>query len=259
MQTLSKKYQSFVSDMKNAAGDSKVHATIKGGLHDGSVDDDKISIKKSSVKVSKLRPTQNEIDIDKSLSWPLQKNAAMLGTFLKGNNVTIMAPIITLNNKWIIDGHHRWSQVYAFNAQATMACANLSMPGLNPIEGLKVVQTAIAATMGTIPQASVKGTNLLKASEDTVKKEVLKLMSAGSEGPKALRWLKKFNKIKNNEGPAELADYVWQQIKVMQSKSQPAPGAPARGFMPQTDQPPGGMPKLAQLLKKGVVNWNDPF
>jgi len=45
----------------------------------------------------------------------------------------------------------------------------------------------------------------------------------------------------------------------MQNSAKPAAGAPKRGFMPQTDEPSGGMPKLAQLLKKGVVNWNDPF
>tara|TARA_R110002051_G_scaffold288105_1_gene350850 strand:- start:224 stop:1051 length:828 start_codon:yes stop_codon:yes gene_type:complete len=258
MQTLGKKYESFVTDLSDEAGDSKVRATIQAGLQDGDIHDDKIDIKEVSIPVKNLRPTQNEIDIGKSLNFPLEKNASQLKDFLTGNNVEIVSPIITLNQKWVIDGHHRWSQVYAFNANATMKCANLSFPGLDPIRGLKAVQTAIAAVMGEVPQKHVDGTNLLKAPEDQVKKIIISMINKGSQGAKALDWMKRFNKIKQHNA-AEAADYIWQQVEVMQKNAKPAAGAPKRGFMPQTDEPPGKMPKLAQLLKKGVVNWNEPF
>tara|TARA_R110000824_G_scaffold205948_3_gene390911 strand:- start:3990 stop:4850 length:861 start_codon:yes stop_codon:yes gene_type:complete len=259
MQNLGKKYEAFVTTMSDDAGDEKVRAALKAGLQDGDIEDDKIAIKEVTVAVKDLRPTQNEIDIEKSLNYPLEIDSKLLKDYLVGKNVVIMAPIITLNAKWVIDGHHRWSQVYAFNANATMKCANLVFPGLDPIHGLKAVQTAIAAVMGEIPQKSVDGTNLLKASEEKVKSDIVRMISSGAVGQKALEWLKKFNKIRNNEGPNEAAAYIWQQIEVMQTKAKPAAGAPKRGFMPQTDEPPGQMPKLAQLLKKGVVNWNDPF
>jgi len=257
-QTLGKKYESFVTAMDDAAGDAKVYAAIQAGLSDGDIEDDKIDVKEVTVAVKDLRPTQNEIDVGKSLNWPLVKDTALLKDYIVGKGVVIMAPIITLNSKWVIDGHHRWSQVYAFNANATMKCANLVFPGLDPIYGLKAVQTAIAAVMGEIPQNTVGGTNLLKASEDEVKADIVRMISSGSVGQKALKELKKFNKIKALDANVA-ADYIWQQVEVMQTKAKPAAGAPKRGFMPQTDEVPGEMPKLAQLLKKGVVNWNEPF
>ena len=256
--TLGKKYESFVAGLDDIVADKKVRAALQAGLKDGDVHDDKINISDATIAVSNLRPTQNEIDINKSLNWPLEKKSEQLKTFLKGSNIEIMAPIITLNGKWVIDGHHRWSQVYAFNAKATMKCANLKFPGMNPIDGLKAVQVAIAAAMGEVPQNTVEGTNLLVAPEDTVKKEIIRMIEGGSEGKKALRILKMFNKIQQPTAEAA-ANYIWQQISIMQTKAKPAAGAPARGFMPQTDEPSGGMPRLAQLLKKGVINWNEPL
>ena len=257
-QNLGRDYKSFVKGLDDIVADKKVRATLQAGLKDGDVMDDKINITEVTIPVSKLRPTQNEIDIGKSLNWPLEKNSAQLKEFLKGNNIVIMAPIITLNGKWVIDGHHRWSQVYAFNAKATMKCANLKFPGMNPIDGLKAVQAAIAAVMGEVPQNTVEGTNLLIAAEDKVKNEIIRMIEGGSEGKKALRILKMFNKIQQPTAEAA-ANYIWQQIAIMQSKAKPAAGAPPRGFMPQTDEPSGGMTKLAQLLKKGVINWNEPL
>ena len=258
MQNLGKKYEAFVTNMSDDAGDLKVNATLKAGLADGDVDDDKINIKEVPVNVSELRPTQNEIDIGKSLNYPLEVDPKLLKDYLIGKDVVIVAPIITLNEKWVIDGHHRWSQVYAFNSQATITCANLSFPGMDPIHGLKAVQTAIAAVMGEIPQKHVSGTNLLKAPEEKVKADIVRMISSGAVGQKALKELKKFRKIKELDANVA-ADYIWQQIEVMQQKAKPAAGAPKRGYMPQTDEVPGEMPKLAQLLKKGVINWNDPF
>ena len=97
MQNLGKKYEAFVTTMSDDAGDEKVRAALKAGLNDGDIEDDKIAIKEVSVPVKNLRPTQNEIDIDKSLNWPLVKSSALLKDYLKGQDVVIMAPIVTLN------------------------------------------------------------------------------------------------------------------------------------------------------------------
>ena len=257
-QNLGKQYEKFVTGLDDAVGDEKVKAVLMSGLKDGDIQDDQIAIKEISVGVSNLSPTQNEIDVQKSLSWPLQKDAKGLQKYLEGVNVVIMAPIITLNGKWVIDGHHRWSQVYSFNAQATMKCANLVFPGLNPLTGLKAVQTAIAAIKGDVPQNAVSGTNLLKAGEDQIIKDCIDLMKSGSNGLLAAKILKKFNKVKTLNFE-ECARYIWQQVEVMQKESQPAQGAPERGYMPQTDQVPGEFDAISKLLKKGVINWNEPI
>lgn len=255
---LGKQYEKFVTGLDDVVGDEKVKAVLMSGLKDGDIDDDKIEIREISVGVSDLRPTQNEIDVQKSLSWPLKKDAKGLRDYLEGNDVVIMAPIITLNGQWVIDGHHRWSQVYAFNANATMKCANLVFPGLNPLTGLKAVQTAIAAIKGDIPQNPVSGTNLLKAGEDQIINDCIQLMKSGSQGILAAKILKKFNKV-TSLNFEECARYIWKQVEVMQKESQPAQGAPARGFMPQTDQVPGEFDAISKLLKKGIINWNEPI
>ena len=257
-QNLGKQYEKFVTGLDDVVGDDKVKAVLMSGLKDGDIDDDKIAIKSVSIGVSNLRPTQNEIDVQKSLSWPLTKDPKGLNDFLEGNDIVIMAPIITLNGQWIIDGHHRWSQVYAFNANATMKCANLVFPGLNPLTGLKAVQTAIAAIKGDVPQNAVSGTNLLNAGEDQVIKDCIQLMKKSSNGILAAKILKKFNKVKTLNFE-ECARYIWRQVEVMQKKSQPAQGAPERGYMPQTDQVPGEFDAISKLLKRGVINWNAPI
>jgi len=256
-QALLKKYKSFVTDLKDEAGDHKVNAALNAGLSDGSIDDDKISMSLTNIPVTKLRPTQNEIDISKSLNFPLQKDASQLKDFLTGVGVEIVGPIVTLNGKWIVDGHHRWSQVYAFNADATMKCMNMIFPGMHPLEGLKGVQTAIAASMGTIPTKSVEGTNLLTASEDKVKGIISYMIRSKmqTEGGKAIKWLKKYDKI-DKMSPEAAAGYIWNQVEVMQTKAIPAPNAPERGYMPQVDEPSDDVLKD---LEKGKVNWNEPY
>ena len=93
----------------------------------------------------------------------------------------------------------------------------------------------------------VPRTNLLKASEDKLKADVVALIGTGSVGTTAMKTLKKFNKIKSID-PNEAADYVWQQVEVMQTNAKPATGAPERGYMPQTDEPPGKFDDLEKIL-----------
>ena len=83
MQTLGKKYETFVTDLDDEVGDSKVQAALQAGLSDGDIEDDKIDIKEVTIPVKNLRPTQNEIDIGKSLNWPLQKDTALLKDYIE--------------------------------------------------------------------------------------------------------------------------------------------------------------------------------
>ena len=52
-----------------------------------------------------------------------------LDKMLKGDNVKLKAktgevPMVIFNNKYIIDGHHRWSKIYCANKNATVFCLN---------------------------------------------------------------------------------------------------------------------------------------
>ena len=194
------------------------------------------------VPIKDLHPTQNEVDATKSLLYPLT-NAKNAEAILSGNGVTLGAPIITFKKTNVIDGHHRWSQTYALNPEATMAALDFNPGGdFNWEDCLKVVQLAIATKTGTVPTASVTGgNNLFRWGEDDVKKYVIDNISDD-----VVAVFEKHGKGKTKE---EIADYVAGNVKTMQSHAQPEKGASKRDFMPQTNDS-----TVAFAAKNGLID-----
>lgn len=245
-------YETFVKELGEFADDNKLIAAIEAGKKDGKMNDEKVSFKSVIIAVKKLHPMQNEIDMNQSLKFQLEgKFPQSLKDILSGEPITIKAPIITLNGKYIIDGHHRWSQVYSMNDNAKMKALNLEIDD-DPIDVLKAVQMAIAATIKDVPTQDVQGTNLLDADGDTVRKFVKKHISDVT-----LDTLKESGEIKSAD-KVESADYVWSNIRQMQRTSQPVKGAPDRDFMPQTDDAETDTKSWKDLLKAGVINFKEP-
>lgn len=249
---LHKDYEDFVKELGELASDDKIIAAIRAGKRDGKLSDEKVKITKVSIPVKKLHPTQNEIDVDKSLKYQLKgENPGQLATILEGKDLILKAPIITLNNKYIIDGHHRWSQVYAMNPDATMVAMNMEIDE-DPIEVLKAVQMAIAAKLGEVPTAKVEGHNLLKIKEKKLKNYVQDKIK-----DETLDVLAKEQKIELAD-KEYAADYIWDNVDSMQKTSQPAKGAPDRDVMPQTDDAEDKDGDWKDLLQQGVINFKEP-
>lgn len=259
-------YQEFVSKLGKLASDPKVVAFLKSGRKDGHETDDKLTATSKPIAVADLRPTQNEIDVKGSLFWPLTKPDAMTKCMSDGP-ITIKAPVVTYAGKWIIDGHHRWSQLYSMNKNGQINCIDLSGPKLNPIDVLKIVQMAIAADIGKVPVASVKGQNLLKMPKPNVKKYI----KATIQDSCAKILIPKIQKNNADEEPKQgdnvsesnvsnsdaqiAANYIWKNVESMQKTSQPAAGAPKRDFMPQTDDAKDAL----DMIAKGAINFNEPY
>lgn len=244
-------YSDFVKQLGDLAGDSKVQAFIKAGKSDGDQDDDKLTAVAKQIAVVDLRPTQNEIDVQGSLKWPLTKPDSLMNCLKKGA-VTIKAPVVTYNGKFIIDGHHRWSQLYSMNKDGIINCVDLVGPKMNPINVLKIVQLAIAADLGNVPTAEVKGQNLLKLDGAGVAKYVIDTVTDDC--------IAVFNKMKKAQmGKLDsqkiAGKIVVPNVMEMQKTGQPAPGAPKRDVMPQTDDATNAMP----MISKGVINYNEPY
>lgn len=245
-------YEDFVARLGKLAQDPKVQAFLNAGTGDGNQSDDKFTATTKAIPVKNLRPTQNEIDVEGSLKWPLTKTDSLKNCLQKGA-VTIKAPVVTYNGEFIIDGHHRWSQLYSMNKEGVLNCIDLSGPKLKPIDVLKVVQLAIAAELGRIDSATVKeGNNLLKLDGNAVAKFVTSTITEDC--------VKVFNSMKgaalgkldkNNIAGKVIVPNVME----MQKTSQPVPGAPKRNVMPQTDD----ATKAMQNLAKGVINFNEPY
>jgi hypothetical protein len=215
-------YPTFVQKLGDNINDPKFREAIKSIA-------DKHPIKTTDIspKVAALKPTQNEIDVDKSLKFPLT-NAQSAAICLKGGAVSIAGKNIVTGGggKFIIDGHHRWSQLYCMNPEASITAMDV-INITDPMSGLKATQLGIAGDIGKVPVAKVEGQNLLKMDKDALVAYVIKTVT-----PEVLEVFKKAGK--GNDAKA-VAEYVWKNVEQMQKNNQPVSGAPGRGIMPQTD------------------------
>ena len=238
---------SFVDQFKSIASDPKVQAILKAGTTDGDPKDEQVTYAKGNIAVKGLLPTQAEIGFDQSIANILTDQYGSLKSILSGN-ANVGGPIVTYNGKYVIDGHHRWSQVYAANPNATME--NLDLKGnLKPTDILKVVHAAIAAKVGKVPSANPQGINILKGITE---KQVLDAVNAKlSDGAKKI-WAENGQKDNN-----AIAKHIYDNLKALIGKNKPIAGAPGRKDMPQTDQGGAATDKLA-MLQKGTINFKDP-
>jgi DNA repair protein RadC len=206
----------------------------------------KVNTEILSTTVDKLIPTQNEIDVEKSLLYPLTSEASLKMYLTQKTPIKIKGiPIITSNKaEYIIDGHHRWSQIYVVNPSALISCLDLS-DLKNPFDGLKASQLAIATDLGKIPIGKVEGMNLLTISEKDLKKYVNKTLTA------ECREIFEENNIMNP------ANHIWENVKLMQKNNQPIEYAPSRKLMPQTDEAKNFEIYLSDVSKIKSTNFRD--
>lgn len=150
---------SVVDFLNSPAGqDEKVRSLLRKGAEDGDVGDERVSVGSATPKVAGMVPTQNEIDLMKSISFPLASISALDNAM--GSTVEIGD--IIASGEHIIDGHHRWSSVASVNPDAGLKVIDLGLPG-DAAEKLAVAQVAIAAQpeVGTapVPKATTGGAN----------------------------------------------------------------------------------------------------
>lgn len=245
---LGKEYDVFVKELGQNIDDPKFLAALNAG--DRVLD--KVEFDHNAeYRVCDLIPTQNEIDVDKSLKYPLLKESEeTLEKYLEGKGGPFApggSPIITAGGKYIIDGHHRWSQLYLINTNAKIKAINIKID--DPQEALKVVQLAIASTSGKIPTALVEGKNLLTMSPTDFSKWI-----AGNISENAIKAFRKASfkgsDLSNEELKKTIADYIWQNVIQMRNENHPISKAPSRGLMPQTDSAKG----WDKRLEAGEVN-----
>jgi hypothetical protein len=239
--------EDYVNLLKQYQSDPKVLAALKAGVTDGKPEDEKFTVSNASLTVENLKPTQNEIGAEESLKNILTDQYGSLEGFLKGSS-KFPEPIITYNGEFVLDGHHRWSQVYAANPKAKIPALNVTGK-IDPKDILKAVHTAIAVDAGSTKtiSANLKAGNLLDFTPEKTKKYVLENLT-----DKAREVWKK-NGVATDEAVAEK---VSANVETMISKSKPEGWAPKRDSMPQ----PGvsGSEKWGVEMTKGAVNLISP-
>lgn len=253
-------YAQFVKSLGAAASDPKVIAFLAGGQEDGDPKDDVFSSTRAAIPVTSLRPTQNEVDIDKSLAFPITHPKDFVNLVVNTTH-TIVGPIVTFNGKYVIDGHHRWSSLYCCNSDAKIDAINISIAGAKPLDVLKAMQVSIAKETGKVRTQSVEGSNLFKMSRDEIEffikdrgtdtlYDVINATAAAKKKIQAVegqkpRFLQADIPIEEKlsaaappifkELEAQLVSYIWNNVTILQRASQPVAGAGPRDFMPQTD------------------------
>jgi hypothetical protein len=193
------------------------------------VDDNKVESVTKLILVTELRPTQDEIGMNESLKYPLEDKASAEKYLKCGKDgVTVKQEIITAGGKFIIDGHHRWSQVYALNPLCKIKAIDLVNLS-EPIAALKAAQLAIAVDSDKLPVSVANGVNLLdsRVKEVDVKTQIINLIKDDV--------LEVFNKVKGLKTKVAVADFIWGNILKMRTSNNHVEGAPNRSLMPQTN------------------------
>ena len=136
---------------------------------DGADPDDKISVGDASpVNVSKLGPTQQFIDLMQSVSFPLGSAKHLEQSI---TSKTSGAPgAISISGGAVLDGHHRWSGVYAITPDGAIAAKNFGFPG-GVADKLAAAQLAVAAVNDSGKQPSKGGgaaTDIIGKSKDAI-------------------------------------------------------------------------------------------
>lgn len=242
-------YTNFIKWLKTYADDQRLQKLILSGNRDGSPSDDAFRAEQTAIPVQKLKPTQKEIGIPDSLQYPCTMPDKFKNCF--NNPVTIVGPIITLNGEYVLDGHHRWSQVYAINPETSITAINLTNASVTPEEALKAIQAAVAALRGEVPEKPAAPGNLLTIAPEQLKQDVLKLLT-----DEVINTAKQMNYATDKES---FANKIVQNVNKMRQTSQPAPGAPARIAMPQPGEAKPPLSVDDKNITTGNINFKPPI
>ena len=192
----------------------------------------KLKLKKTNIPAKRLIPTQNEIGTDETLKYLVQGKDIDV-CFDK--TTIIKKPIVTFQGTFIIDGHHRWSQIFVTNPDANIVCIDIT-GNLSPLSMLKAVQCTIGSNTGKLIRKDIQGKNLY----DTTEKELRKYFEDN------LSDSVRENLLKYYEDPE---GSLVQNVIQLQRNNKPILNAPNRGEMPQTSKDP----ELFGDLENGVT------
>jgi hypothetical protein len=256
---------------------------------DGDMSDDTVKVGTASGPAMGFKPTQSEIDLMKSVSYPLGSSKTLISAIKSGP--TAMG--IVTSGDLVIDGHHRWSGAISIGGDnAQISGKDVNWPGKDTNEKLAAAQIAIAAELGPgkpIPsQDKPFKTNIMGKNADGITKMIMdninKQTDANAPGPllndkmikdlvgkevsgweTVYKWagIEPFEPSVSNKG-YKLRLAIAKKVGENLAELPKNPDAPARKDMPQFDPSVGG-PKIDDITgklkgnKAGDFNMAPPF
>jgi hypothetical protein len=249
--------EAYVAILKKYADDPVFDKVAASGQTDGSPQDEKISVTSESVKASSLTATQAEIGFGNSLADQVQNkyDATKTALGLNGSPIVMSSksgpvPILVYNGKYILDGHHRWSQIMMVNPNGEVKVDSIQGPGIeNEEEALKAMQFAIAATADKVVTKPFEGENLMSATPEQVAQFVIENVT-----DEVLQLLVEAGKIEKAD-KSLAAKYIAGNLPVIK-KSQ---GRFSREkVMPQAGDSGVSQDDVNKTLSTGKVNFDNP-
>lgn len=232
-------FDNLGDELNDICNDDKLYKLLEEGFGDGDFANVHMSTSSTSIQVQQLLPCQNEIGLGNSLDYALSGKCSVDTYF--NDPVTVVAPIVTYMGNFIIDGHHRWSQVYMFNPHASISAINFSYAEGSPWRALRNFQGAIAVAEGEVPSSSADVANVYDMSEDQIRKHIEDIMvDSCVEGLKA--------NVDDVEDWESAVEYLLDNIDMLKKDNYPIQGAPDRDAMPQTT------PEAIEVMEEGQTN-----
>ena len=230
-------YEELGDALEQVCSDPKLYALLSAGFGSGDLAEVKMSSGTTSVPVRSLRPSQSEIGLEDSLKYVLKGGSN--ATYFN-NPVKIVAPVVTFNKTWIIDGHHRWSQTLIANPEANIAAINFNYNKISPLQCLRNTQGAIAVATKDIPSSSASSTNLYAVSESQLRKFIEDNITDLA--------VEELIDLTDCESKDEVIEYLVANGMELKKNNKPRQDAPDRSDMPQTTD------KALDVMSKGVTN-----
>ncbi len=172
-----------VKFLNGPGADPRVRALLAAGQQDGDEKDEAAIITESKGTCGELVPTQVEIELTKSIGYPLAK-FKMLKKMISGGVQRVGPPgndMIVKSGNLIVDGHHRWSSLFSVaGPTGQIAAIDVALPETDAASVLAIVQTAIAATItGKVPKAKAGGMNILSKGKDAIAAMITQAYESG--------------------------------------------------------------------------------
>lgn len=221
-----------------------------GGVSRG-IPNSSVVVSEGFVPVADLVPSQNEISLASSLGFPLGRDPDSLRTYFAGGNVTVANQLIltSADGQYVVDGHHRWSQLFLINPYASIGAADIGYVP-NPKEALRATQLAIAAQTGYLGESSAGNDNLFTMDQSTFNTQVAAIIDNGqypdsspyAGDPTKPAVFEVFTEYlglggqTDDEKMVSIQNYLWANVLTMRDKNFYITDAPVRDVMPQTSR-----------------------
>ena len=148
--------------------DPKLYTFISKAFEEGELANVRISRSPTAIPVKSLLPCRKEFSLDDSLLFALSSDNLNGKINMFTSPATVIAPIITYRKLFIIDGHHRWAELYTLNPNAMITAININYEQGAIWSPPRIYQDAITGTV-TNSQPSNRENILRKMREDQIR------------------------------------------------------------------------------------------